>query len=208
VVDGSRLVRAAQPSLYRIPAERLDDFPRKLIDYRFKQLADFEVGDAERVEIGFSSKGGETLGITATRHEGAWSSTPEAMAPEKIERLVQELSRLEANDILAERVGPEELRQLELDPANVTLLVYGKGKGEGEQEVRLAEVRLGALRGSHGIVAQTGENPTLFQLDLDRAEHIPVSIEAFRNRFLAEEEEAAEPSPSEPASEPPGDDSP
>ena len=123
------------------------------------------------------------------------------MAPEKIMRLVEELSRLEANDILAERVGPEELRELELDPANVTLLVYGQE--EGEQEVRLAEVRLGALRGSQGIVAQTGENPTLFQLDPGLAEHIPVSFEAFRNRFLAEDEEAAAEEAAEPPTEPP-----
>jgi hypothetical protein len=200
VLDAARLVRAAQPSLYRIPAERLEDFSREVIDYRFKQLAEFEVGDVERIELGFSSQTGETLSITATRHEGAWRSSPEPMPPEKITRLVEELSRLEANDILAERVGPEQLRELELDPANVTLLVYGQG--EGEQEVRLAEVRLGALRGSRGIVAQTGENPTLFQLDFDLAEHIPVSFEAFHNRFLIEEEKAEAPE------EPPIDDSP
>jgi hypothetical protein len=194
----TRLVRAAQPSLYRIPAERLDDFPRQVIDYRFKQLAEFEVSDAERIELGFSLQAGETQVVTLTRHEDAWHSAPEPMAPDKITGLVEALSRLEANDILAERVGPEELRELELDPANVTLLVYGKE--EGEQEVRLAEVRLGVLRGSQGIVAQTGENPTLFQLELDLAEHIPVSFEAFRNRFLAEEEEASE--------EPPIDESP
>jgi hypothetical protein len=187
VVDAARLVRAAQPSLYRIPAERLGDFPREVIDYRFKQLAEFEVRDAERIELGFSSQEGETQVVTVTRHEDAWHSAPEPMAPEKITRLVEELSRLEANDILAERVGPEELRELGLDPANVTLLVYGKQ--EGEQEVRLAEVRLGVLRGSQGIVAQSGENPALFQLEIDLAEHIPVSFEAFRNRFLAEEEE-------------------
>jgi hypothetical protein len=189
VVDAARLVRAAQPSLYRIPPERLDDFPREVIDYRFKQLAEFEVRDAERIELGFSSQEGETQVVTLTRHEDAWHSAPEPMAPDKITGLVEALSRLEANDILAERVGPEELRELELDPANVTLLVYGKG--EGEQEVRLAEVRLGVLRGSQGIVAQTGENPALFQLAIDLAEHIPVSFEAFRNRFLFEEEEEA-----------------
>jgi len=199
VVDAARLVRAAQPSLYRIPAERLDDFPRAVIDYRFKQLAAFEVRDAERIELGFSSQEGETQVVTLTRHEDAWQSAPEPMAPEKITRLVEELSRLEANDILAERVGPEELRELALDPANVTLLVYGKQ--EGEQEARLAEVRLGVLRGSQGIVAQSGENPALFQLEIELAEHIPVSFEAFRNRFLAEEEEEA-------PEEPPLDESP
>ena len=199
VVDAARLVRAAQPSLYRIPADRLDDFPREVIDYRFKQLAEFEVRDAERIELGFSSQEGETQVVTLTRHEDAWQSAPELMAPEKITRLLEELSHLEANDILAERVGPEELRELGLDPANVTLLVYGKE--EGEQEVRLAEVRLGVLRGSQGIVAQTGEHPALFQLDLDLAEHIPVSFEAFRNRFLAEEA-------AETFEEPPIDDSP
>jgi hypothetical protein len=53
-------------------------------------------------------------------------------------------------------------------------------------------VRLGVLRGSQGIVAQTGENPTVFQLESELAEHIPVNFEAFRNRFLAEEEEEDE----------------
>ena len=45
------------------------------------------------------------------------------------------------------------------------------------------------LRGSQGIVVQSGENPARFQLALDLAEHIRVSFEAFRNRFLIEEEE-------------------
>jgi hypothetical protein len=77
-----------------------------------------------------------------------------------------------------------------LDPARVTLHVYG-GPEAGEAP-RLAELRLGVVRGTGGVVAQTGENPTLFELDPGLAEHLPVSLEAFRNRFVAAAEEAAE----------------
>jgi hypothetical protein len=156
-IGGDRLVRAGRRSLFRIPPERLDDFPRQLVDYRFKRLADFEATEAQRVEIGFSSDAGETLVVTATREEEGWRSTPEAMQPEKISRLVDELSSPEA--------------------------------GEAS---RLAELRLGVVRGTGGVVAQTGETPALFELDPGLAEHLPVSLEAFRNRFVAGAEEAAE----------------
>jgi hypothetical protein len=189
-IGGDRLVRAGRRSLFRIPPERLDDFPRQLVDYRFKRLADFEATEAQSVEIGFSSDAGETLVVTATREEQGWRSTPEAMQPEKISRLVDELSRLEAADILADRVGPEELGGMGLDPARVTLHVYG-GPEAGEAS-RLAELRLGVVRGTGGVVAQTGETPALFELDPGLAEHLPVSLEAFRNRFVAGAEEAAE----------------
>ena len=42
VVDvDQRLVRGSQASLYRVPQERLGDFPRKLSAYRFRELAKF-----------------------------------------------------------------------------------------------------------------------------------------------------------------------
>ena len=41
-------------------------------------------------------------------------------------------------------------------------------------------------------MAQAGDNPQVFRLGPDLAEHLPVSLEAFRNRFLFVEEPAAE----------------
>jgi hypothetical protein len=189
VEDEVRLVRSGQPSLYRIAADRLADFPSRVSAYRFKQLADFEALDARRLELRFRDADGEPVAITASRTDAGWQAEPEPMAPEKIARLVDELSQLRADDILAERVGPDELAGLDLDPARATLLVYGEGEGEA---ARLAEVRIGATRGDEGIVAQSAENPQLFQLAPELAEHVPVSLEAFRNRFLVAQEEEVE----------------
>jgi hypothetical protein len=46
-----RLVRAAQPSLYTIPAERLEDLPRKLGTYRDRRLARFPAAEAGQVDL-------------------------------------------------------------------------------------------------------------------------------------------------------------
>jgi hypothetical protein len=188
--DEVRLGRAAQLSLYRIPAARIEDFPRKVVAYRFKRLADFDPADAQQLEIVFSDEG--THAITARREPDGWRADPEPMDPDKIARLVDELSDLEADDILAERVGPEELAALGLDPPRATLLVSGAGEADAP---RLAELRIGMPRGSEGFIAQSGESPIVFAIAGHRAEHIPVSLEAFRNRFLAEPEP-------EPAAEP------
>jgi hypothetical protein len=46
------------------------------------------------------------------------------------------------------------------------------------------------VRAGDGVLARTGGNETVFQFDYALAERIPVSLEAFRNRFVAEEAEA------------------
>ena len=194
-VDGEhRFVRAGQPSLYRIPVERLGDFERDVVAYRFKELASFAPADAKRIELVFH-EAGEELTVTATRGESGWTSEPEAMAPEKITRLAETLSHLSAEDILAEQVGPDELGGLELDPANVTLVV--SGGGEADPETRLAEVRLGAIRTGGGVVAQTGENPQVFELAIELGEFVPLNLQGFRNHFRTSEPEPEEPLMSE-----------
>jgi hypothetical protein len=182
-VDGEdRFVRGAWPSLYRVPSGRLGDFTREVVHYRFKELASYAAADAQRVELRFQEPGEDEVVIVAERGEGGWTSTPEAMVPGKISRLVLELSHLVADDILAERVGPDERAGLELDPANVTFVVSGAGDAD---EARLAEVRLGKIRSGGGVVAQTGENPQIFELPIELGEHIPLNHLGFRNHFLA-----------------------
>jgi hypothetical protein len=182
-VDGEdRFVRGAWPSLYRVPSERLSDFSREVVHYRFKELASFSAADAQRVELRFQEPGEDEVVIVAERGEAGWTSAPEAMVPRKISRLVEELSHLAADDILAERVGPDERASLELDPANVTFVVSSAGDAP---ETRLAEVRLGKIRPGGGVVAQTGENPQVFELDIELGEHIPLNHLGFRNHFLA-----------------------
>jgi hypothetical protein len=211
-VDGEhRWVRAERPTLYRIRAERLEDFPRDLMAYRFKQVAKFAILDAEKLEIAFRPPEGEPVAVTATRSEGEWSSEPLALEPAKIQRLVDELSRLEAAAILAESAGEEELRGLGLDPPRVSFAVTGAPAEGEEAPERLAEVRLGELQSDGGLVAQAAGRPAVFRLDPSLAEHLPASLDALRERFLAPpkpaepaEPAAAEPdaSPAEPAPEP------
>jgi hypothetical protein len=197
-IDGSsRLVRGGQPSLYRIPAERIADFPRELVAYRFKQLADFPLLDAVRVEIEFRREGRAPLVIEATRGDAGWTSSPERFRPGVIASLVSELANLRATNILADAMGSEELAGVGLSPPNAVVRVYGEPDGEEVSPLRLAEIHVGVLHGASGIVARVEGDATIYELPLDLAEHIPVSLEAFENRFRAEEE----PEPAEDTSE-------
>jgi hypothetical protein len=178
--------------LYEIPQERLQDFPRKLVDYRFKDLADFSAVDAQRFEIAFHPEGAAqsdaASAITGERGEEGWKTEPEPMQPGKASRLVSELSRLRGNDILAESMGPAELAALGLSPPRVIVRVWGEPGPEGAEAPKLAEVHLGAPDEAHGIPARVPDRETVYALDGGLAEHIPLGSEAFRERFAGEEE--------------------
>ncbi len=185
LASGDRLVRGAGATLFRVPASRIDDYPRKLVAWRFKDVARFKAEDARRVEMAFRDPDGVTLAVTATRDEDEqWSSAPEAIDPERLRTLVDELARLRARDILADSMGPEELRGLALEPPNASLVV------RGEDETALAEVRIGVVRDGGGIAAQAAGNPTVFELDPALAEYVPVSLAALREHFVAKPGEA------------------
>jgi hypothetical protein len=203
LASGDRLVRSGQAPLFRVPGSRLDDYPRKPGAWRFKDVARFAADDARRIEMVLRDASGGTLELVATRGEDEqWSSAPEAIDPERIRTLVDELARLRARDILADSMGEAELRGLALEPPNASFVV----RGAGDAAATLAEVRLGAVREGGGIAALAAGNPTVFELDPVIAEYVPVSLDAFRNRFLekaaesageaedgADEEEATEP---------------
>jgi len=188
--SGDRLVRAGGQTRYRVPAARIDDVPRKVVAWRFKELARFTADDARRIEMSLRGASGSSLDVTATRAEdGTWSSLPEAMDPEGIRTLVDELARLRARDILADEMGADELRGLALEPPNARFVVRG-----AEGDTPLADVRLGVVREGGGIAAQAAGSATVFELDPALAELVPVSLDAFRSHFTArpEEPDAAE----------------
>lgn len=199
-----RLVRGAHASLYTIPADRAADFPRTLIAYRFKRIAEFAVSDAAQVELFFRPAKGDPVSITATRGDEGWSSEPEKMAPDKISRLVSELANLEAGDIVSESASEQELARLGLSPPRTILTVFGEtpepesGEEEGDEAAepapapRLAEVHIGNVEGSEWIIARAAGDPGVYRLEYELAEHVPVFIEAFRNRFAAAEEPKAD----------------
>jgi hypothetical protein len=185
-IDGERMVRAEAETLYRVPAARIEDVPREVVEWRFKELSRFSTSDAERVELLFRPDDADPVTVTLSLGEEGWSSAPEPMGEVRIEELVDELSRLRAEDILAESVGESEREGLGLDPPRVTISVYGEKDGA---EARLARVLLGSYRGSQGIVAQAEGDPVVYQLAAAVAEFVPVTLDAFLNRFVAREDE-------------------
>lgn len=192
----ARAGQAAERALYKIPEDRFQVLPKSVERFRFKQLANFVASDAERFELVFHDLDAAAEGasgvvtITGTRGDAGWETGPEPMEPGSAARLVAELARLEAAEIAAEEVGPEELAGLGLAPPRATIRVYGRQPEEGEAPL-LADVQLGVQSGDR-VVARRGDRPTIFRMDAARAEHVPVSLEAYRNRFAAPEEPAEE----------------
>ncbi len=204
----SRAARGAEPVLYRIPEERYESLPRRVAAFRFKELANFVATDATRFEIVFHDEAegqSRVETITGTRDDAGWTTSPEAMAAGNASRLVAELARLEAADIAAESMGADELAGVGLAPPNAALRVFGAPPEGAEQGPLLAEVHLGTLEAER-IYARVPDREIVYQLDYELAEHLPVSLEAFRNRFVSKEIEGAaavEPIPMEAVPTPP-----
>ena len=183
--------------LYEIAPERLQDFPRKLVDYRFKDLAKFSAVDAHKFELvlrGAAEAQSEATVITGERGEEGWKTEPEPMQPGKASRLVSEISRLRAETILAESMGERELAALGLAPPVAIVRVWGEPGKEGAEAPKVAEIHLGKPDAERGIPARVPEREIVYALDGALAEHVPVSLEAFRERFVGEE---AKPEPAQ-----------
>ena len=93
--------------------------------------------------------------------------------------MIDELSRLRASRILADAMGEAELRELGLAPPNARLTVTGESG-------QLAQVDLGSVRGSDGVVARSVGSETVYLLATTVAEYLPVNLEALRSRFVTQ----------------------
>ncbi len=197
--DGEvRRVRGrAEDVLYEIPAPRIDDFPRKVVAYRFKYLARFPVADARRFEIAFEEAGERNV-VTGRFEDGSWSTEP-PMAAGKASRLVAALSSLEAEDVAAESMGEAERAKLGLAPPRVRFRVFGAGGDDAEP---LADLTLGLAEPGRGIAARRGEGETVWWLPFDRAADLPLNDQAFENRFRSAEKPAASATGGEGSAEP------
>ena len=192
VAANARAGKAAEDALYHIPEDRFQKLPKRVDAFRFKQLSHYVASDAEQFELVFrdaetASEGStDVVTITGTRTEAGWDTTPEPMAAGLASRLVAELARLDAVDIAADEVGSEELAGLGLSPARAAIRIFGKPPEAGGDAPVLADVQLGVQQGDR-VIAKRADRPTVFRMDAALAEHVPVSLEAFRNRFLSAE---------------------
>jgi hypothetical protein len=206
--DDLRLARGAQQSLYTIAASRYEALPRDVMAYRWKQLAHFDLADAHAADFFYQAPTGDPVVIHAERGDGGWTSTPDSFAAGKLDTAIAALSHLKATQIVADSMEEPKLRKLGLAPPNAVVTVFGK-RPEGEKTAEgesalpvLGEVQFGNVEGSEWIAARAAGDPTVYRLAYSLAEQLPVSLDAFRNRFRAEEPPArpaqeAKPEPDE-----------
>jgi hypothetical protein len=182
-----RFVRSAAESLYLISQESLDGFPRRVVEYRDRRLAEFAAEDARRIELGFHTATGETVAVSVSLEDGGWVSNADPVRPEKLDALVDALSDLRAHDIIAEEFGPTELQAMGFDPARTVLQVYG----DGDSAEPLAEIQLGVAFGD-GITARVAGRETIFLIATALADAIPANLDDYRARFVAQPESATD----------------
>jgi hypothetical protein len=196
--DKVRAARGAEASLYQIPNERFDKLPKTVVAFRWKSLANFVATDAQRFEILYSDSAAhgasQAVTITGENSDAGWTTKPEAMDPELASRLVAELARLSAVDIAAEKMGAAELAAVGLEPPRTTVRILGRTPEAGGEAPELAKLSFGVEKGD-SIFAQVPGRETVYRVSSKLAEHVPISLEAFRNRFVAKQAPAAENAP-------------
>lgn len=184
-----RVVRGAEPELYQVPDERFEKLPKTVAAFRHRTLASFVATDAQRFELSFADPGAEdasrvfTIEGNGSDGEG-WTTKPDALKEGLAARIVAEVARLKAEDIAADAMGPDELAGIGLAPPRATLRVFGKPPAEGGEAPELAAVLFGLVKGGR-IYAKVPDRPTVYVLSDALAEHVPMSLEAYRNRFVA-----------------------
>ncbi len=192
--EGGRVARGAHDALYTIAEERFEDLPRRVVAYRFKELTRLAASDVERIELVFHDAAGEVVSVTARREEEGWTAEPETLDAGVPERLLGQLARLRAEEIEAERMEEGELSGVGLAPPRVVVRAFGE-PSEGGEAPKLAELHLGEMDPERGIAARIPQRETIYRLEAGLAEDVPVSLEALRNRFVAQEEPESEAEP-------------
>jgi hypothetical protein len=190
--ENGLLVEGPRGRLVTIGAGRLKDFKHRIVDYRFKSVSEFNLVDARHFSIEFSdsAEGQEpaTLRVEAALEEAGWIGSARAIDPDRATDLIRTLSSLRATDILAEEMGPRELAGLGLSPPRVRIRV-GTDVDMKDESGILADLRLGRLVSGRGLLAQRVGDPTVFILAESVVQRIPISADAFANRFEKQTQE-------------------
>ena len=200
VLDGqTRAARGSDPFLYKIPNERFDKLPKTVVAFRQKDLSKFVSTDAQRFEISYadpnaSSSQSVTIG-GESKDDAGWTTQPDAWESGKASRMIAELARLKADDIAAEKMGPEELAGVGLSPPRATVRVLGKPPAGGGDAPELAHVLFGVAKNGK-LIAKVPGRDTVYLVADSIGEHVPLSLDAYKNRFVAKQ------SPAPPATPP------
>ena len=177
--EGRRVARGREGALFTVSPERLDDYPRELIAWRWKELSRFVVADARVFELTFHQGGEPMRRVKGVLRAGEWEMTPEPMDPQRARTLVRVLSALEAEEIVAEELGDAEREALGLSPGGLTVRVMGEG------DVELAEVAFGVRQVDGGPLAVRSDRTVIYRIASEDGEALPADWSDFMRSFLA-----------------------
>ena len=172
---------------FKIDFERLNDFPRDVVAYRFKMLSSFDLVDAHGLEIEFSeSEDADPVRVKASLAESGWQGSDPTIDPmidpARASDLIRTLSSLRATDIFADEMGERELASLGLAPPRARIRVYQGANSDGDSD-GLADVLIGRLDSRRGLFALRQGTPTVYLLPPSAAVDIPISLEGFVAEF-------------------------
>ena len=182
------LVEGPDDRLYRIDAERRDDWKTRINDYRDKMLSEFDVSSARELVLEFAADDARPAErVEAVLAESGWTSEGVDLDSSRVSDLVRTLASLRAEDIMADEMGPDELASLGLVPPRVEIRIGGGAPTE-EASRSLAQVEIGNPVEGRGVFARRAGEETVYVLPFSLAEEIPISREAFAADFEAREE--------------------
>ena len=183
-------VQTTHPGVfYRVPRSRIDGLPRDVFAFRFKELSNFATVDVQSFELTFNLQDAassvEPVSVRVDRIATGWQAVGAAWRAGTAAGLIAEFARLAAVPVAAGTPADVPLAALGLLPPQTVLRAYD---ASGEL---LAEVGLGVLDPDAGIAASAHGQAASYRLDPALAEQIPISLEAYRARFLSPPVEAS-----------------
>jgi hypothetical protein len=176
--EGKRIAEREDGRQFLIAQERLDELPRRLLAYRYKHLADFEVADARRFTLTYTN-GEASETIEGHLEAGGWRTSPDTMAAARVGVMLSRLAEFEAQDIVADALGTPERRILGLEPPRLRIAVFG------EDAALLARVSLGLRDAERGVFARRAEAEVIYRAAPEVVDWLPLDLKALRSEFLA-----------------------
>jgi hypothetical protein len=193
--------------VYMVSRWRAASLVRGLDELRDRRVLHFDPEAVQALELVFRAANAAGASVRLDREGAGWglsSLSPLASLPpsgsgdsgrflivDEVERLLEELARIEASSIEAESMGPEELSALGLWPARLALRVFG-AESESEAAPVLAAVAIGdADPRQPGVFAQASGRDVVYRIDSALRDRIPLDYEAFAGRLLAPSPDAA-----------------
>jgi len=180
------------PELHMVSSWRLASLARELNDLRDRRLLHFDPEAVRALELSFHAPDSDSATVRMDREETGWSlssSSPgdsgRPLVSEEVDRLLAELASLEATDIAAELLGPEELSALGLRPPRAELRVFETKPEPSAPHVPTA-LGVGVTDPRElAIFARAEGRDAVYRIDPTLRDRIPLDYEAFASRLLA-----------------------